>query len=226
MSKKLITVEAPSHPVIRYKFVSKRKVVLDMRGIRNPQRLFNGHLNPAVGSQKRFLSPEHLQCMVNEYFESCNGPLIDKFHQLVRDENKNVVKIQVKPWTVSGLALYLGISTMTLKKYREGAIDTLLDEMKAKTDDTMTFSDVVLRARQRIEGYAESRLYDKDGQRGGQFVLDCCFNWVGRKEASDIAASRAATKLRKDEFDLKKKLISEGDEEGNLTINIVRKSEE
>lgn len=222
MAKKQIIIDAPKKPVVRYILKDERHLELDLRGIRNPHNPFNGRLNPSKGGTKKFMSPEHLQCMVNEYFESCNGPLIDKWGQLVYDKGGNLVKVQVKPYTLSGLALYLGVSTQTLKKYREGLVDDLLDELYAETDDRLTFAKVVMKAKQTIEAYAEGRLYDKDGQRGAQFVLDCCYNWVSHKEQADIRKSKADSKLRRDEFELKRQLIDEGNDDDNLTINIVR----
>lgn len=168
------------------------------------------------------MTPEHLQAMVNEYFESCMGPTFNKDGDLLRDSNGNLVKVQVKPYTLSGLALHLGVSTQTLKKYREGKLDCLLDEMKAETEDWLTFSRVVLRAKQVIEAYAEGRLYDRDGSNGARFVLDCCYGWVSRKEQSEISRSKHETKLRREEFELKKRLIDEGEDDDNFTINIVR----
>ena len=222
MAKKQIIIDAPNKPVVRYIFRDERHLDLDLRGIRNPHQPFNGRLNPSKGGTKKFMSPEHLQCMVNEYFESCNGPVSDKWGQLVYDKGGNLVKVQVKPYTLSGLALYLGVSTQTLKKYREGLVDDFLDELYAETDDRLTFAKVVMNAKQTIEAYAEGRLYDKDGQRGAQFVLDCCYNWVSHKEQADIRKSKADSKLRRDEFELKRQLIDEGNDDDNLTINIVR----
>lgn len=222
MAKKQITVDAPKHPVIRYRFVDDRTVVLDLSGIFSPHSPFNGRMNPTKGSPKRFMSPEHLQCMVNEYFESCNGPLLDRYGNLVYDKDGKLVKTQVEPWTVSGLALYLGISTNTLKKYRQGRVDTLLDEMRAETDDYMTFSSVVLKAKQKIESYAEKRLYDRDGQQGARFVLDNAFEWVSRKEQAEIDKMIQEGVLKAKEFELKKNLLDSGEEDNSLTINIVR----
>ena len=216
-----ITIDAPKNPVVRFRFDDERHLTLDLRGIRDPHNPFNGRLNPSKGSAKKFLSPEHLQGVVNEYFESCMGPMFYK-GDLVRDDDGNLVKTQVKPFTLSGLALYLGVSTQTLKKYREGRLDTILDEMRAETDDCLTFSRVILTAKQTIEAYAEGRLYDKDGQRGAQFVLDCCYGWVSRKEASDIRKAAGDIDLRRQEFALKKQLIDEGNEDGTLTVNIIR----
>lgn len=168
------------------------------------------------------MTPEHLQSMVDEYFESCFGPVVMKDGSLLRDDQGNLVKIQRKPFALSALALYIGVSTQSLKNYRDGQLDTILDEMKAETSDTLTFSQVVKNAKQRIEAFAEERLYDRDGQRGAQFVLDCCYGWVGRKDEADIARSKADSKIRQEEFELKKRILDQGDEDGNLTINIIR----
>lgn len=222
MSKHTIEIEKPKFPVIRFRVIDERHIRLDLRGIRDPYNPFNGRLNPSKGGGRRYLTPEHLQCMVNEYWESCMGPCFDKYGNLVKDEQGHVVKVQVKPFTLSGLALKLGVSTQTLKKYREGKLDTLLDEMKAETEDYLTFSRVVLRAKQVIEAYAEGRLYDRDGSNGARFVLDCIYGWVDRQTQSNIDRNKADTQLRRDEFELKKKLIDEGTEDDTITINVVR----
>ncbi len=222
MAKKQITIDAPTHPVVRYRFVDERTVVLDLRGIFSPHSPFNGRMNPTKGQKRRFVSPEHLQCMVNEYFESCNGPLLDRYGNLVYNKEGQLVKTQVEPWTVSGLALYLGVSTVTLKQYRLGRIDSLLDEMRADTDDYMTFSSVVLKAKQKIESYAEKRLYDRDGSQGARFVLDNAFNWVSRKEQAEIDKMIQEGVLKAKEFELKRDLLDSGEDDSSLTINIIR----
>lgn len=222
MAKKQIVIDMPKHPVVRYRFLDERTVVLDLRGIFSPHSPFNGRMNPTKGQKRRFMSPQHLQCMVDEYFESCNGPLLDRYGNLVYDKDSRLVKTQVEPWTVSGLALYLGVSTNTLKKYRQGMVDSLLDEMKVDTDDYMTFSSVVLKARQKIEAYAEKRLYDKDGQYGARFVLDNAFGWLSNKEQAEIDKMTQEGILKAKEFELKKNLLDSGEDDSSLTINIVR----
>lgn len=222
MAKKQITIDAPKHPVVRYRFIDERTVILDLRGIFSPHSPFNGRMNPTKGQMRKFMSPQHLQSMVDEYFESCNGPLLDRYGNLVYDKNDRLVKTQVKPWTVSGLALYLGISTNSLREYRKGKIDSLLDEMKAETDDCLTFSSVILKAKQKIESYSEMRLYDKEGQQGARFVLDNVFGWVSHKENAEIYKLMQDAILKGKEFELKKSLIDSDNDDTSLTINIVR----
>lgn len=222
MAKKKIVIDAPKVPVIRYRIDDDRHLTLDLRGIRDYHNPMLGRPNPSKGSERKFLTPDHLQSMVNEYFESCMGPTFDKDGNLLRNDNGDLIKVQVKPFTLSGLALHLGLSTETLRKYKNGKLDTILDEMRAETGDCLTFSRVILRAKQVIEAYAEGRLYDRDGSNGARFVLDCCYGWVSRKEQSDIDKSREETKLRREEFELKKQLIDEAEDDNDFTINIVR----
>lgn len=220
-----VNKDVPWKPLVRWREVKGsggRQIQLDLRGIRNPHSPLHGKLNPTLGVKPKFLTPEQLQGLVDEYFESCNGPVLDKYGQLQYDKNGNILKAQTKPFTVSGLALSLGITTKTLKEYRDGNIDTILQEMKAETDDALTFAEVVIRAKQRIEAYAEHRLYDHEGQRGAQFVLDNAYGWVSRREQAEIDRLKAETQLKRDEFELKKKLIDDSDDDSSLTINIVR----
>lgn len=225
MPKKQLIIDAPSHPVVRSRWLSERSICVDFRGIRTPLQTMNGRPNPTKGEPRKFLSPEHLQNLVNEYWESCMGYAFGKDGMPLRKDGE-FVKAQVKPYTVSGLALYLGISTVSLRKYELGKIDSILDEMRAETDDKLTFARVLTAARQRIEAYAEGRLYDHEGQRGAQFVLDCQFGWTGRRDAAEIKRNKIDTKLRREEFELKKKLLDEGDGDNEFTINIVRANKE
>lgn len=215
-------VEVPKRPVMRARVRGDRIVDIDFRGIRNPKSPFNGKLNPSKGAERLFLTPEHLQCMVDEYFESCNGPLIDKYGQIVYDKYGDIVKVQVQPWTVSGMALKLGLKTESLRKYRMGRVDSILDEMRAETSDALTFAKVLETAKQKIESYAERRLYDNAGQRGAQFVLDCQFGWVNHKDRAEAIKAATDAEIKRREFELKKQLLDSDGEDSSITINIVR----
>ena len=118
----------------------------------------------------------------------------------------------------------MGLSTTTMMEYRGGAIDNILDEMRCDTDDMSTFARVLNTARQRIEEYVESRLYDRDGQGGARHVLDCAYGakWVTSRERAEIDKMSREMKLRLDEFNMKKKLLEEGDGDDSITINVVR----
>lgn len=233
MAKKQIIIDVPKFPVVRSRFLDERHVALDLRGIRNPHKPMLGRLNPTKGVRPKFITVEQLEGKIEEYWESCNGVIFDNKGQPIRKEDETFLRGQVCPYTVSGLALYLGVATSTIKKFKEGRIDMLLDEMHADTDDVKTFANVIAKAKQRIESYAEKRLYDRDGQKGGQYVLDAAFNWregytaAGIEKArAEIEKMRAELELKKKEFELKQRLLEEGGDDDQLTINIVRGKKE
>lgn len=80
----------------------------------------------------------------------------------------NVVKTQIKPFTVSGLADALDMSRQSLLNY-------------SKKEE---FFDTITRAKRKCEVYAEERLYDKDGANGAKFSL--ANNFEGWKEKQEV----------------------------------------
>lgn len=216
-----VVIDAPEHPVVRSRWVDDRKVMVDFRAIRLP--LKQG-MTDNPGRRPLFLSVEDLQAKCEAYFESCMGYAFDKNNEIVRGEDGRPVRVQVRPYTVSGFARALGLSTVTMMQYRGGEIDTLLDEMRSDTDDMLTFARVLNDARQRIEEYVESRLYDRDGQGGARHVLDCAYGakWVTSKERAEIDRMGREMKLKLEEFNMKKKLLEDSDGDDAITINVVR----
>lgn len=83
----------------------------------------------------------------------------------------NIIKTQVKPFTISGLANALDMSRQSLLNYSEKE----------------EFFDTIMRAKRKCEVYAEERLYDKDGVKGAMFSLTNNFdNW---KEKQNVEAN-------------------------------------
>ena len=121
-----------------------------------------------VGRPPKFESPQQMQAMVDEYFKSCEGhPLVDEEGNTVYDKSGRVIMVGQKPPTVTGLALALGFSTrMSLINY------------EAKKE----FLDTILRAKSRVEEYAETRLFDKDGAGGAKFSLANNFSGWAEKQ--------------------------------------------
>lgn len=220
-----VVIDAPEHPVIRSRWVDERKVMIDFRAIRLP--LKQG-MTDKPGRRPLFLSVEDLQAKCEAYFESCMGYMFDKNNEIVKGEDGRPVRVQVRPYTVSGFARALGLSTVTMMEYRGGNIDGILDEMRSDTDDMLTFARVLNDARQRIEEYVESRLYDRDGQGGARHVLDCAYGakWVTSKERAEINRMSREMKLRLEEFNMKKKLLEDSDGDDSITINVVRASKQ
>lgn len=213
-NSELLVIEVPKRAPKRYKWVEDRKVLIDLRGIRKP---LTGSANGEV--RRRFESPEHLESLCNEYFASCDGVLYNhKTGQPYLDKQGFPLVGQIKPYTISGLALYLDIATETLKKYEKG----IMDSIGFEPHERLEYSKVVRRARQKIEAYAEYRLYDKDGYNGARFVLDNAFNWISQREQVDIEHIKRMDKLREKEYELKRDTLLGANNEEPITITITR----
>ena len=119
-----------------------------------------------------YKTKEELQEKIDAYFEECKGELLtDKDGIPMTDKYGNELRIGVRPLTITGLALALGFnSRQALLNYQ------------AKEE----FHDTIMRAKSRVECYAEERLYDKDGANGAKFNL--ANNFEGWKEKQQIEA--------------------------------------
>ena len=107
-------------------------------------------------------SPEDLKKRASRYFNLCDGEA---------DENGNTPKS--KPYTLSGLALALGFDGR--RSMLEFASDALCGSE-------------ITRAVTKVEEYAETRLYDRDGLNGAKFVLSAAFaGWGAAEEAKGEA---------------------------------------
>ena len=76
-----------------------------------------------------------------------------------------------KPYTISGLALFLGLSTETLRRYEKEYGDT-------------EYPDIIKFAKQQVEVYAEEGLYDKSKSSGAKFVLQNNFGWAEKQDVN------------------------------------------
>lgn len=215
-------------PPKRYKKSRDRVWIFDFRSIQNhapnktQQKLLQRHYRSYRGEKPTFTSPEQLQVEIDQYFESCYGPKFNwKTGDWVKDGDGNIVKFQVEPFTVNGLAYWIGISTEALDKFGWGCFDDL-----AETDEDKLYSVILQRAKQKIALYAEKRLYDRDGVNGAKFVLDHHFRMVTQRDAAEIEAQRKTLQYKMQELELKQRALDIGtDEDGPLTIKIVRKED-
>jgi hypothetical protein len=125
--------------------------------------------NRGVGKPLLFTSVEDMQKKINAYFESCFRPVFDKSTgKMIRDEEGEIVKEQVKPFTMAGLAYALDMSRQSLLNYQ----------------NKDQYFDAIMRARRRCEVYSEERLYDKDGCNGAKFGL--INNYSGWKDKTEV----------------------------------------
>lgn len=117
-------------------------------------------------------SAEEMQKAIDKYFDQCEGTeKIDDEGHVLTDKYGEPILFGRKPLTITGLALALGFnSRQALLNYQ------------AKDE----FYDTIMRAKARIEQYAEERLFDKDGANGAKFSL--ANNFEGWKEKQQIDA--------------------------------------
>lgn len=117
---------------------------------------------PGVGGRPpKYKSVPELQKLIDEYFESCWAQKIDMFGTPLYLKDKSgrktevPVMIQVRPYTITGLALAIGTNRQTLLNY--------------ETNDK--FLDTIKRAKERCQTYAEESLFIGKNPTGAIFNL-------------------------------------------------------
>lgn len=124
-----------------------------------------------VGRPPMYKSVEEIQEKIDAYFEECEGQPYIVDGVALTDKNGKPIIVGEKPLTITGLALALGFnSRQSLLNYQ------------AKKE----FVDTIMRAKTRVECYAEERLFDKDGANGAKFSL--ANNFEGWREKQQIEA--------------------------------------
>lgn len=127
-------------------------------------------MSKKAGRSPRYKTPEEMQEKIDAYFTRCAGEMLRGDNgKPIYDKWGQPVFVNVRPPTVTGLALALGFtSRQALLNY----------QAKPRFVDTIT------RAKSRCEEYAESRLYDRDGSRGAMFSLTNNFKgWSNNPES-------------------------------------------
>ena len=114
-----------------------------------------------VGNLPKYTNPKEMEDKINEYFSEC--------------ERKG------KPFTISGLILYLGFSTTKA-----------LIAYSTKKD----FSDIISKAKLRCCAYAEEQLFLKDKQvQGAIFTLTNLHGWKNKSETEHTGDVNMVIKL-------------------------------
>lgn len=177
-----------------------------------------------IGKKRKYESPEALQKAVDAYFDSCLGPLYTKNGtEVIDSKTGKPVMVVVKPYTLSGLGRHIGLTTSSLQAYEQNAL-------AGRTP--LEFAQIIQAAKQRIEQFAEEKVYDRDGSRGAEFILRTGFGWRTEAEEQDLLQRKAKAslaekefQLKRDQFELKKKLLDQGldsGEDDGLQIVITR----
>ena len=127
------------------------------------------------GRPPKYKKKEEIEGLIEKYFKECEGkPYIMDDGEPLRDKNGDVILLGAKPPTMTGLALAIGFnSRQSLLNYQ------------GKPE----FMDSITRAKAKVEEYAESRLYDRDGAKGAEFSLKYNFKWAQeeKKDSEGLA---------------------------------------
>lgn len=119
-----------------------------------------------------YKTKEEIQEKIEAYFEECKGEILtDAEGNPMIDKYGNVIRVGVRPLTITGLALALGFNSRQALLNYQGKEE---------------FNDTITRAKAKIEQYAEERLFDKDGANGAKFSLSN--NFEGWREKQQIEA--------------------------------------
>ena len=116
-----------------------------------------------VGKPPKYKTPEEMQAKVDEYFRSCEGTYKkDASGELILDKHGEPTRTGDVPLTMAGLQNALGFkSHRSFHDYAEKP----------------SFRPIIMRARLRVEQYAEECLFDRNAYSGAAFVLQYGFGW-------------------------------------------------
>lgn len=105
----------------------------------------------SVNSRCKYKTPEELVEVITNYFNDC-------------DKRK-------KPYTVSGLALYIGLTTQRLRDYEKDYPGT-------------EYAEIIERAKQTIETYTAEATFDNKKFQGAKFNLQNNFGWAEKQDTN------------------------------------------
>ncbi len=200
--------------MIRAKRLEYRNWAVDFSGVKS-----NSKVVYKLRRSGLFEQAEEVRALCESYLDSCWTPRVYKGRAVTGVDGK-IIKEQTSPYTVSGLARYLGMSTEIFHKYCSGVMDDWEDENES-------ISDVLNYYKQAIEVYAEERLYDKEGYNGAKFVLDHYFKKLSTKEMYEVHQIQKQLEFKERELKLKENLMDVGgSEDTDIQVTIFRKSKE
>lgn len=143
-----------------------------------------------VGRPLKFKTVKELEDKIQGYFNSCFEE--QWFDEVMRDENGNIEpledgkkilqpvkkRVQIKPITITGLAVALETSRQTLINY----------------EDKDQYFDTIKKAKNFIESYVEEQLFNGRNAVGVIFNLKNNFEW---RDTQEIVDQRSYSELEK-----------------------------
>ena len=136
-------------------------------------------------SNKAKFTADDIEQKVEDYFNYCN-------------ENN-------KPFTMSGLALFLDCSRMTLYQYE----NELIKFNNISEEDKKRIIDTVKRAKRMVEAYQEEQLFIGKSPVGTIFSLKNNFNWKDTQEINNNTNISAVNPIQQLSTEEIKQLLNE-----------------
>ena len=118
------------------------------------------------GRPRKYTEAEQMQYKIDKYFESCFIPARDERGNIQRDYDGKIIKRQIRPFTITGLALALDMDRRSLVNYSK-------DE---------EFFPTIKKARLKIENYLEESLISGGNSTGVIFNLKNNYGWKDKQE--------------------------------------------
>jgi len=112
------------------------------------------------GKPRKFETPEVLEAVIQDYFDSCYITKID--------DNGDKYQQNIKPLTVSGLAVFMGTNRQTLMTYQDNY--------------GIEYHDAISRAKAKIESFAAESLFTAKSAQGIMFSLKNNYDWRDKQE--------------------------------------------
>ena len=134
------------------------------------------------GRPLKFETVQELQDKIKAYFESCWRPKLDMFGNRIKDkETGQEVLEQFKPYTISGMAVFLDTSRETLMDYQ--------DEEKRPG-----YSDTIKAAKEVCYAYTEESLFMGKNPSGSIFSLKNNYGWKDQTQ-TDLTSGGERIKI-------------------------------
>lgn len=112
-----------------------------------------------------------LQKGIDKYFADCDPHVMyDDDGNIIYNKDGTPAMTPQKPYTMSGLAYALDVSRQTLINYK--AIDF----------EDNNYLDAISRARQKVEQWTATALYNRDMARGAEFTLKNNHAWRDQQD--------------------------------------------
>lgn len=151
------------------------------------------------GRPLKFQSVEELEAKAEEYFKSCWVQKVNAFGDPIYEKDKDGKKIfekpvmvQFKPYTITGLAVFLDTSRKTLLDYENSHFDSIDEESKKR------FSNAIKKLKEKCHAYAEEQLFLNRQATGAIFNLKNNYDWKDEQQIDHSFIKTEEPKIRSD----------------------------